>query len=160
MTKYGQLTILSIALLAFLFTGKVAISEDFKVGDIFVCESSAGLPPVYAFIGKVDTADELNQSGSTLTEPVIGAQLFTQDENRFPVVGHSPFSIGSFANCEAVAATDLHADQNRFSEGYAVWRTAFDNSEAGVWDLDIAEAYWAILGAITELPVPNFGDIK
>ncbi len=149
MTKYGQQNTLKLMLFLTLFTGNASMSEELKIGDTLVCESDAGLPPVYAFIGKVDSVEELSRSGSILTESIISAQLFTLDESRFPVVGHSPFLLRSFANCEAAEATAPRADRDRFAEGYETWREAYDKGEAGVWDIEITKAYWAILGVIT-----------
>jgi len=131
-----------------MFASDVMASEP-KVGDVYLCMPKEALPPVEAIVGKIEPASSHFLDTSEPSELVIvHLQLRGLADQDLPMVGHSPFDISAIDGCQLDRMNGFV--EAGFEGGYQTWRDAFINDKAGVFSIDPAEAYWAMLGILDE----------
>jgi hypothetical protein len=131
----------------FAMTSAKAISAEIEVGQTYVCSHADAESAVLVWIGKVEP---LNDAAPPVSGAIISVSMQSIGTKQMPSVGHAPISAEKFGGCRASDAQFPASARANFDEGYATWRAAYDNNEAGYWTLSPSEVYAAILGVIEQ----------
>ncbi|KPA23383.1 hypothetical protein shim_03170 [Shimia sp. SK013] len=141
----------SLSAIIGLITATSAMSADVSVGDVFLCTSEHDLPPVAALVGKLETWGDLEIGGEVENKIIAHLQLTGISETQeLPTVFHSPFALEAIAPCLAERIDQGKQPQDPFLGGRDEWLTAVRKSEAGVFSISPAQAYWMILGVVDQ----------
>ncbi len=127
-----------------LLTGSaIGATEPFTVGDIWSYQTRPGENASTLTILKVEQYPDLGQvvhirvDGIHLINPLKGNQISD--------IPHLPFRAGALQ--QSVTQRVGHAEQLAdFSEGYTVWKTAYDAHQAGAFKTSVAQTLNDLLG--------------
>jgi len=127
-----------------LFTGSaLSAAEPFKVGDIWSYQTRPGESTSTLTILKIEQYPDLGQvvhirvDGIHLINPLKGNQISD--------IPHLPFRAGALQ--QSVTQQVGHAEQTAdFSEGYTVWKSAYDAGKAGAFKTSVAQTLDDLLG--------------
>ena len=122
-----------------------AASVEIEVGQTYVCGGADLEDSVLVWVGKVEP---LNAATPLSNGAIISVSMQSIGVKQMPSVGHAPISAEKFGGCHLSDSEFPVGARTHFDEGYATWRAAYDNNEAGYWTLSPSEVYSTILGAI------------
>ena len=126
-----------------LASGALSAAETLEVGDIWLYQTRSGESTSTLTILKIEQYPDLGQvvhiriDGIHMRNPLKG--------NQFSDIAHLPFRASAVQ--QSVTQRVGHAEQIAdFSQGYAVWKEAYDAGKAGVFKTSVAQTLEAMLG--------------
>lgn len=120
----------------------------FAAGQVWTYPTRAGEEASRVIVCRVETDARLGQivhihvSGLRLKNKHVPGGFVDQ-------IGHMPYS-GDALRKNVTALESTGAALPAFEDGYAEWRAAFDQGQAGVWTAPIAEALAGMESALSE----------
>lgn len=136
-----------LTFIIFLTTGVPMLSQDIQVGDVYIVTPSEKHPNVEVVVGKIEPLSEVVPGSPKIQ--VLHLEM-RSSEQKWPDVGHSPFDLEAAKGFLGDKVDQARAVDEGFDEGYQTWRAAASEGQAGVFNINPADAYWMILDISNE----------
>lgn len=125
-----------------------AAGQKIDIGNIYHCPSPEGLPPVSAWVGKVDKLTLPQQVGGSNSVFLVHLQLVATGDDGHPNVFHAPFLAEALAPCVDNKVGQDTKKRKTFNDGYRQWKANLKKKQAGFFQNNPAEAYWIGIGVL------------
>ena len=122
--------------------------EELEIGQAWVFPEVENAPPLLAAIGALDNVEYEDGTAGRIVSVRVSPHPKARELSW--AVGHMPVMEDAFLSDGAQLAPERVELGPEFAEGYATWRSAFDDGKAGAFALTISQAYLALVAVAAE----------
>lgn len=146
-THIARIMVVTMGLFSFLFgacskqrSGSEPIASKFRPGQVWNFKTPKNQPNAKLTILRVENAGKV---GTVVHIALSGVSYGNGQTN----ISHLPFAESAVDQSVTTLERESGPVPN-FSEGYRLWREAFDAGKGGVFTITVAETFDAITGAV------------
>ncbi|MDG1874359.1 MAG: hypothetical protein P8J27_10640 [Mariniblastus sp.] len=111
----------------------------FSVGQVWQYQTRDHEPDSRITIVRIDADDK--EFGNIIHIYISDVDIPNEDapQGKTTYIGHMPYDEGALELCVTKKEADL-TELPDYEDGYQLWKSAFDQSQAGIFDVPVCEA--------------------